>query len=184
MAREKNIEVFVDGAHAFAHFPFTRDELECRLLRHEPAQMAARADRDGLPVRAQRDKIRSLWPLMAAPATMDENIRKYEEIGTHPAANHNAIAARRSRFIRADRRASARSRGSATCAIGGRSGCSRRARAFGCSRRSIRQQAGAIALFNVDGLDTRKLQTWLWTKHRIMTTPIIHAEFHGLRDHA
>ena len=22
---------------------------------------------------------------------MDENIRKYEEIGTHPAANHNAI---------------------------------------------------------------------------------------------
>ena len=25
--------------------------------------------------------------------TMDENIRKYEEIGTHPAANHNAIAA-------------------------------------------------------------------------------------------
>ena len=23
---------------------------------------------------------------------MDENIRKYEEIGTHPAANHNAIA--------------------------------------------------------------------------------------------
>ena len=24
---------------------------------------------------------------------MDENIRKYEEIGTHPAANHNAIAA-------------------------------------------------------------------------------------------
>ena len=24
---------------------------------------------------------------------MDENIRKYEEIGTHPAANHNAISA-------------------------------------------------------------------------------------------
>ena len=30
---------------------------------------------------------------MAAPSDMDENIRKYEEIGTHPAANHNAIAA-------------------------------------------------------------------------------------------
>ncbi|MGH9315533.1 MAG: aminotransferase class V-fold PLP-dependent enzyme, partial [Thermoanaerobaculia bacterium] len=29
MARERGIEVFVDGAHAFAHFPFRRDELEC-----------------------------------------------------------------------------------------------------------------------------------------------------------
>src|SRR5437899_10804402 len=30
--------------------------------------------------------------MMAAPAEMNENIRKFEEIGTHPAANHNAIA--------------------------------------------------------------------------------------------
>ena len=30
---------------------------------------------------------------MAAGADQSENIRKYEEIGTHPAANHNAIAA-------------------------------------------------------------------------------------------
>ena len=29
---------------------------------------------------------------MAAPEAMDDDIRKFEEIGTHPAANHNAIA--------------------------------------------------------------------------------------------
>src|SRR6266567_8001527 len=29
LARERGIEVIVDGAHAFAHFPFTRDELDC-----------------------------------------------------------------------------------------------------------------------------------------------------------
>ncbi|MFI5244874.1 MAG: aminotransferase class V-fold PLP-dependent enzyme, partial [Gemmatimonadales bacterium] len=29
MARPLGIEVFVDGAHAFNHFPFKRDELEC-----------------------------------------------------------------------------------------------------------------------------------------------------------
>jgi len=39
----------------------------------------------------RRTKIAKLWPLMAAPATMAENVRKFEEIGTHPAANHNAI---------------------------------------------------------------------------------------------
>ena len=29
LARSKGIEAIVDGAHAFAHFPFTRDELDC-----------------------------------------------------------------------------------------------------------------------------------------------------------
>ena len=27
-----------------------------------------------------------IWPLMAAPPSLDNNIRKFEEIGTHPAA--------------------------------------------------------------------------------------------------
>ena len=29
MARRHGIPVIVDGAHAFAHFPFSRDALEC-----------------------------------------------------------------------------------------------------------------------------------------------------------
>ncbi len=29
LARSRGIEAIVDGAHAFAHFPFTRDELDC-----------------------------------------------------------------------------------------------------------------------------------------------------------
>src|SRR5207245_5321618 len=40
----------------------------------------------------RKAKIASVWPLMAAPPEMNGNIRKFEEIGTHPAANHNAIA--------------------------------------------------------------------------------------------
>ncbi|HWP70778.1 MAG TPA: hypothetical protein VNM36_06760, partial [Gemmatimonadaceae bacterium] len=42
-------------------------------------------------------------------------------------------------------------------------------------------QSCGIALVNVDGLDTSKLFGWLWDKHRIRTTPIVHEEFHGLR---
>ena len=33
----------------------------------------------------------------------------------------------------------------------------------------------------VEGVDTEKLFGWLWNKHRIRTTPIMHAEFKGLR---
>jgi selenocysteine lyase/cysteine desulfurase len=38
----------------------------------------------------RKDRIEKHWALMAAPPSMDKNIRKFEEIGTHPAAMHNA----------------------------------------------------------------------------------------------
>jgi isopenicillin-N epimerase len=43
------------------------------------------------------------------------------------------------------------------------------------------RQSGAIALFNVDGIDNVKLGAWLFNQHRIVNTPIIHPEFRGIR---
>jgi selenocysteine lyase/cysteine desulfurase len=178
MARERGIEVFVDGAHAFAHFPFTRDELGCDYYGTSLHKwLLAPVGTGFLYVRKSKQK--SLWPLMAAPASMDENVRKYEEIGTHPAANHNAIAAALA-FHRA---------------IGGarkvarlrylRDRWAKRLLAESSRVRVLTPlddtHAGGIALFNVEGLDTAKLQGWLWARHRIITTPILHAEFNGLR---
>ena len=54
IARDRGIQTIVDGAHAFGHFPFAHPRPGVRLLRHEPAQVAARADRDRLPLRATR----------------------------------------------------------------------------------------------------------------------------------
>jgi selenocysteine lyase/cysteine desulfurase len=178
MGRERGIEVLVDGAHAFAHFPFTRDELECDYYGTSLHKWLHAPIGTGF-LYVRRNRIKSLWPLMAAPASMDENIRKYEEIGTHPAANHNAIAvaaafnrgiglerkAARLRFLRdrwAKRLTQESSRVHVLTTLDDRHSC-------------------GIALVNVEGLDTPKLQQWLWTKHRVMTTPIVHAEFHGLR---
>ena len=39
----------------------------------------------------KRSRIRETWPLMAAGERRDDDIRKFEEIGTHPAANFSAI---------------------------------------------------------------------------------------------
>src|SRR6185295_3398555 len=39
----------------------------------------------------KRDLIKKWWPLQAAPATSDTNIRKFEEIGTSPMAPKMAI---------------------------------------------------------------------------------------------
>ncbi|HEU4700809.1 MAG TPA: aminotransferase class V-fold PLP-dependent enzyme [Gemmatimonadales bacterium] len=178
LARPRGIEVFVDGAHAFAHFPFTRDELGCDYYGTSLHKwLLAPIGTGFLYVRKAKQK--ALWPLMAAPAAMDENIRKYEEIGTHPAANHNAIAAAlafhrgigaerkiaRLRFLRnrwAKRLQKESDRVRILTPLDERSG-------------------GAIGLLHVDGLKPNDLVAWLRTKHNIVTTPINHPEFDGVR---
>ncbi len=91
LAKPKGIQVFVDGAHAFAHFPFTRDELGADYYGTSLHKWLHAPIGTGF-LYVRRDKIKSLWPLMAGGVEQEDNIRKYEEIGTHPAANHNAIA--------------------------------------------------------------------------------------------
>ena len=90
LARPLGIEVFVDGAHSFAHFPFTRDELGCDYFGTSLHKWLLAPIGTGF-LYVRKSKIKNIWPLMAAGAARVEDIRKYEEIGTHPAANHNAI---------------------------------------------------------------------------------------------
>src|SRR5207237_8811793 len=92
LARPLGIEVFVDGAHAFAHFPFKRDDLKCDYYGTSLHKWLLAPVGTGF-LSDRKDKQKNLWPLMAAAATRDNDIGKYEEIGTHPAANHNAISA-------------------------------------------------------------------------------------------
>ena len=178
MARERNIEVFVDGAHAFAHFPFRRDDLECDYYGTSLHKwLLAPIGTGFLYVRKAKQK--KIWPLMAAPEKMDADIRKYEEIGTHPAANHNAIAGAIAfhRSIGAERKA-ARLRVL-------RDRWARRLMAADPRVKVLtplnNTDSCGIGLIYVEGVDTNKLQAHLWEKHRIMTTPIVHPEFNGLR---
>ncbi|MEZ4457621.1 MAG: aminotransferase class V-fold PLP-dependent enzyme [Gemmatimonadales bacterium] len=91
MARPLGIEVFVDGAHAYAHFPFKLDDLGCDYYGTSLHKWLLAPIGTGF-LFVRKDKQKKLWPLMAAAESQDEDIRKYEEIGTHPAANHNAIS--------------------------------------------------------------------------------------------
>lgn len=178
MARPLGIEVFVDGAHAYAHFPFRCPDLGCDYYGTSLHKWLLAPIGTGF-LYVRREKIPRLWPLMAAPAEMDGNIRKYEEIGTHPAANHNAIAAALAfhRVIGAERKV-ARLRYL-------RDRWAKRLLAESDRVRLLTPldspHAGAIALFTVEGVDSPKLGQWLLANHRIVTTPIVHPEFHGLR---
>lgn len=90
LAREQGIETIVDGAHGFAHFPFTRDELDCDYYGTSLHKWLLAPVGTGF-LYVRKEKIPSIWPLMAAPEQMDNNIRKFEQIGTYPIAIRGAI---------------------------------------------------------------------------------------------
>lgn len=91
LGRRRGIPVIVDGAHAFAQFPMKRDDLGCDYYGTSLHKWLLAPVGTGM-LHVRKDKIEGLWPLMAAATEQSKDIRKFEEIGTHPAANHNAIA--------------------------------------------------------------------------------------------
>jgi len=177
MARSKGIPVIVDGAHALAHFDFKISELNCDYYATSLHKWLFAPHGTGL-LYVRKDKIRELWPLMAATEKMDEDIRKFEEIGTHPAANYLAIAEALS-FHQG---------------IGGKRKQARLVylRDFWAKRllehRRVRLHtslkpgfACGIATVEIEGVEPGALDAWLWEKHRILATPIVHQEFRGIR---
>ncbi len=177
MARERGIPVIVDGAHSFAHFAFTHDDLDCDYYATSLHKWLFAPIGTGM-LYVRKDKIKDLWPMMAATDTMDENIRKFEEIGTHPAANYLAIAEALTfhHGLGAERKeARLRYLTNAWAEPLLRHDRVRlhtsRMPAFSC----------AIATVQVDGIDPGKLGAHLWQKHRIIVTPIKHPEFEGMR---
>lgn len=177
MARGYDIPVIVDGAHGLAHFDFTLAELGCDYYATSLHKWLFAPHGTGL-LYVKRDKIADLWPLMAAPERMDSDIRKFEEIGTHPAAPCLAIGealsfhqslggARKEARLRHLRNYWAKAllehdRFVLHTSLDP---------AFSCG----------IANVQLEGVDTSALNRWLWNEHQIITVAINHPEFSGLR---
>jgi isopenicillin-N epimerase len=89
LARARGITSIVDGAHAFAHVPFQFSDLDCDFYGASLHKWLSAPIGTGM-LYVRKDRIEKHWALMAAPQSMDKDIRKFEEIGTHPAAIHNA----------------------------------------------------------------------------------------------
>ena len=109
---------------------------------------------------------------------MTDNIRKFEEIGTHPAANHNAIAdalefhtaigverkAARLRYLR----------------MAWTERLTRLPRVSTPTSPDPRQSCG-IGLLSIEGKEPGPLSDQLWDKYHIITVGIVHPQFKGLR---
>lgn len=177
MARTYDIPVIVDGAHTFAHFDFDHAGLDCDYYATSLHKWLLAPHGTGM-LYVKKDKIPDLWPLMAAPDTLEDDIRKFEEIGTHPAANFIAIS-----------EAVAFHEGIGPKRKGARLKYltdywidqiidNDRVRLH--TSRNPKYACG-IANVEIRGINSGKLSGYLWKKHRILVTPIMHDEFEGIR---
>ena len=176
-ARRRGIKTVVDGAHAFAHFPYKAADLGCDYYGTSLHKWLLAPIGTGF-LYVRRENIASLWPLTPADASKASDIRKFEEIGTHPAANHNAISealtfhegigierkAARLRYL-SDRWAKRLA-----------------------EHPKIRLQTSldpaqscAIGTVQITSVPTPKVVAALWERWRIIATPIVHAEYEGVR---
>lgn len=177
LGRARGIPVIVDGAHALAHLDFAIRDLECDYYGVSLHKWLFAPHGTGL-LYVRRDKIQGLWPLMAAEAAEDGDIRKFEQIGTHPLANYLAIA---EALDFHDGLGAARKLARMVYL---RDYWAERLLANPRVTLNTSQKPGAgggFANVRVEGFDPRDLQAWLWAAHRIFTTPIVHAECPGLR---
>jgi len=178
MARRRGIECVVDGAHAFAQFPFQHADLDCDYYGTSLHKWVLAPIGTGF-LYVRKEKIPRIWPMMAAPASLDNNIRKFEEIGTHPSAQRNAITealnfhesigperkAARFRYLR--QRWSRRLAGLPGVKL---------------LTSDDPEQSCGIGLISVDGFPPGKLAEQLWSQARILATPIVTpGEYEGLR---
>ncbi len=177
MARKRGIPVIVDGAHSFAHFDFDHSDLDCDYYATSLHKWLFAPHGTGL-LYVRRDRIRDLWPMMAANDEQVDDIRKFEEIGTHPAANYLAIAE------------------ALTFNLG--IGLARKAARLHYLKTYWAEQlleigrvriltsldprfSCAIATLQIDGIESPELVKYLWSEHRILTAGILHPEFEGVR---
>jgi isopenicillin-N epimerase len=177
MARERGIPVIVDGAHSFAHFAFTREDLDCDYFATSLHKWLFAPHGTGM-LYVRRDKIPSLWPLMGAASAQVGDIRKYEEIGTHPSAQNLAIAEALTFHEGIGiRRKEARLR-YLTHRWATRLAQNDRVRLHTSLKPG---KSCGLANVEVIGIDTSQLAEHLWKKHHILVTPIVHPEFQGIR---
>jgi selenocysteine lyase/cysteine desulfurase len=178
MARKKNIEVVIDGAHAIGHFVFKQKDLDCDIYGANLHKWMMAPIGTGF-LYVKKEKIKKIWPLFPAPEPLSDDIRKFENIGTHPeylkmavgdaVAFHNGIGAeRKEERLRYLRNYWAKS-------IDHLPGVK-------ILTSYAPEQSCGIGTFAIEGMDMGKLNQTLFNKHKIYLTTIgIPDEDSGIR---
>ncbi len=177
MAHARNVQVMVDGAHAFAHLDFKIPDLDCDYYGASLHKwLGANLGAGILYVR--KDRIEKLWPVYGDKGMADTDIRKLNHTGTHPVhtdlAIMNAIdfhesigiARKEARLRYLQNYWTKQVRGVPRVAL---------------NTPSDPRRSCAIANVGVEGVAPKELSKRLLEKYRIWTVAIDTANVHGAR---
>lgn len=176
-ARERGILTIVDGAHAFAHFPFKVSDLDCDYYGTSLHKWLLAPHNTGF-LYVRRERIAPTWPLTAAPARAVNDIRKFEEIGTIAAAPFAAIneAMAYHQAIGVERKA-ARLR-HLTMRWASRLTDNPRVRFHSSLKPG---ETYALANVGIEGIKAADINRFLWNNYRIITATIARDDYEGIR---
>src|SRR5213594_243500 len=172
LARQRGIFTIDDGAHAAGHFPYKLRELECDCYGVSLHKWLLAPLGTGF-LYVPKGNIAKIWPLQAAPARESNDIRKFEQIGTAPAATRAAIAEALAfhQAIGAERKA-ARLR-YLTLRWADRLKQQPRIRIFSNLEPG---QTWGLALVGIEGIEAAKVSSFLWDRYRIIATAVTRSE--------
>ena len=92
MAHKRGVQVMVDGAHSFAHFKFSIQDLNCDYFGSSLHKWMSVPLGCGI-LYVKKENIGKVWPLMAESEKKSGDISRFGHIGTHPAHTDLAIDA-------------------------------------------------------------------------------------------
>jgi selenocysteine lyase/cysteine desulfurase len=84
MAHARQVQVMVDGAHAVAHLVFQLPDLQCDYYGASLHKWLAAPLGTGM-LYVRRGRVPGLWPIYGDTTVPDDDIRKLNHTGTHPA---------------------------------------------------------------------------------------------------
>jgi len=177
MAHEKGIEVICDGAHSFAHLDFKIPDLHCDYFASSLHKWMCAPFGTGM-LWMKKDKIKNIWPLLASPEPLSEDIRKFENLGTRSfpieaaigvsISFHKGIGIKRKeerlRFLK-------------------NYWAEKVSKIQGVKMNTSlkREYSGAIANFSIEGKKVNDITDKLFNDYKIYATPINHDEIKGVR---
>jgi selenocysteine lyase/cysteine desulfurase len=176
-AHKRGIEVLADGAHSFMHFNFKIPDLDCDYFGTSLHKWMGAPIGSGL-MYIKRDKIKKVYPLLAAGIDEADNIRKFERLGTRSFPIEQAISEavdfnnmigmerkeKRLRYLKNywAEKVSKLSNVKLNTSLKDDFSC-------------------AIANFSIDGKKPEEIDSFLMDKHRIHTVGINWENIHGVR---
>ncbi len=177
LAHSKGAETIVDAAHTFAHIEFSIKDLNCDYLATSLHKWLGAPFGTGM-MYVKKEKIKKVWSLLGSYDSLDNDIRKFETIGTRSFAAEMAIAnAIDFHHLIGAKRKEARLRF---------------LKNYWCEKvKNIRgvklytslqkEYSGALATFAIEGRSGSEIEQELFQKSKIHSSPVQHEKLNGVR---